>query len=143
VAAAIVAAILLRRGAHKRPLIIAAAPFALSFVVYLLKGWYRVERPPAGLTSALTFSFPSGHTSGSTAVFAFIGFVLAREEVVPRPFGWLIACAIPLAVGLSRLFLDVHWASDVIGGWMIGAAYAAVVCVLYEHTRRLSRSPRP
>jgi undecaprenyl-diphosphatase len=141
-AAAIVAGILLRRGAHKRPLIVAAAPFAFSLVIYLLKGWYRVERPPTGLISALTFSFPSGHTSGSTAVFCVIGYVLAREGVVRPSFGWLIACVIPFAVGLSRVFLDAHWASDVVGGWMIGAAYAAVVCVLYEHTRRLSRSPR-
>ena len=139
VAAAIVVAILLRRGAHKRPLIVAAAPFAFSFVIYLLKGWYRVTRPPAGLTSALTFSFPSGHTSGSTAVFCVIGYVLSCENVVPRSVGWAIACVIPFAVGLSRIFLDAHWASDVIGGWMIGAGYAAAVCVLYDHTRHLSQ----
>jgi undecaprenyl-diphosphatase len=142
IAAAVVTALLLRRGSRWQPLLVAAVPFAFSLVIYGLKGLYRVQRPPAGLTSALTFSFPSGHTSGSTAVFGVIGYVLAREAVVRPAIGWTIATALPIAVGLSRLFLDVHWASDVIGGWMIGAAYAAFVCVLYEHTRRLSRSPR-
>ena len=64
--------------------------------------------------------------------------MLSLENVVPRSVGWAIACVIPFIVGLSRIFLDVHWASDVIGGWMIGAGYAAAVCVLYDHTRRLS-----
>lgn len=131
VGAAFVGWVLLRRGARKRPLIIATAPFVLSLTVYLLKAKYRIVRPPAGLTSALTFSFPSAHTSGSTAVAVAVGYVLARENVAPR-LGWTIAIFVPLAVGFSRVYLDMHWASDVVGGWIIGVAYAAGVCALYE-----------
>lgn len=140
--AAVVGFVLVRRGARKRPLVIAMAPFALSLIVWALKAWYRIGRPPAGLTAALTFSFPSGHTSGSTAVAIVIGFVLARERVAPR-LGWAIALVVPIVVGVSRIYLDVHWASDVVGGWMVGAAYAAAVCALYEraHRRASSRAP--
>ncbi len=137
--AAIVALTLVRRGARKRPLVVAIAPFVLSLIVYLLKELYRIDRPPAGLASALTFSFPSGHTSGSTAVALVIGYVLVREGIA-QPLGWLVGILIPLAVGLSRIFLDMHWASDVVGGWMIGSAYAAGVCALYELTRRRTRN---
>lgn len=138
IAAAILIALLVRHGAKQRPLIIAATPFCLSLIVFLLKGWYRIDRPPTGLASALTFSFPSGHTSGSTAAVIVFGYVLSHERVVSVRTSVLIAVVAPVLVGMSRIYLDMHWASDVIGGWMIGAAYGAAVCALYERAHRRS-----
>lgn len=128
-AALVVAALLVRRGAHVRPLVVAAVPFVLSLIVYSLKMFFQIGRP--GVASALTFSFPSGHTSGSTAVAIVIGYVINRERVAPR-LGWAVAVSVPILVGVSRVVLDMHWASDVLGGWMVGGAYAAAVCSLYE-----------
>jgi undecaprenyl-diphosphatase len=71
-------------------------------------------------------------------VAVVIGYVLARERGARR-VGWTIALAIPLAVGVSRLYLDMHWASDVIGGWLIGGLYAVAVCALYELALRRAR----
>src|SRR6185369_15131677 len=123
VAAAIVAVVLARRGARVRPLLIAAFPFFLSAAGRALRMWYQIPRPPEGLvSSAFAFGFPSGHTSASTAMSVVLGYVLARELGAKR-LGWTIALAVPLAVGISRLYLDMHWASDVIGGWLIGAIY--------------------
>jgi membrane-associated phospholipid phosphatase len=136
VGAIIVATVLARRGALKRPLFVATVPFIVSLVIALLKHWYGVDRPD--VTSALTFSFPSGHTSESTAVAIVIGYVLRREGVAAR-LGLVIAVAVPILVGLSRIVLDMHWASDVIGGWLIGSAYAAGVCALYEVAFRRAR----
>ncbi len=141
VGALIVGLVLARHGARMRPLLVAVAPFVLSLIVWVVKGWYRVGRPPAGLASALTFSFPSGHTSASTAVAVVIAYVVTREGVAGR-WVWPLAIGFALAVGVSRIVLDMHWASDVLGGWMIGASYAAIVCALYEraHVREHLRA---
>jgi undecaprenyl-diphosphatase len=128
---------LVRRGARKRPLLLATAPFACSLIINLLKRWYRVERPPGGLTAAFTFSFPSGHTSASTAISFVLAYTLIRESMAPRGAVMLMAL-VPFLVGLSRIYLDMHWASDVIGGWVIGAAYGVAVCAIYEAARRRS-----
>lgn len=140
IAAAVVALTVARGGARLRPLLVAALPFVLSATARVLREWYQIPRPPAGLlTSALSFGFPSGHTSGSTAIAVVIGYVLARERGARR-VGWTIALAVPLAVGISRLYLDMHWASDVIGGWLIGGSYAVAVCAIYEQALRRARA---
>jgi undecaprenyl-diphosphatase len=128
VASFLLAAFLVHRGARVRPLLVAIAPFVGSLVLYSLKAWFHVDRPNIG--SALTFSFPSGHTSGSTAVALVIAYVLRRERIGGGI--WIGALLVPLFVGVSRVVLDMHWASDVVGGWLIGAAYATAVCALYE-----------
>lgn len=133
VASALLAWLLVRRGARVQSLLVAVAPFVGSLVLYGMKRWFHVDRPNIG--SALTFSFPSGHTSGSTAVALVIAFVLRRERVGGRA-AWIVAMLVPVFVGVSRVVLDMHWASDVVGGWLIGAAYAAAVCALYEMVRR-------
>jgi undecaprenyl-diphosphatase len=142
IGAAIVAVIVARGGARLRPLLVAALPFFLSASSRALRGWYQIPRPQASLASALSFGFPSGHTFGSTAVSVVIGYVLARERGARR-LGWAIALTVPIAVGISRLYLDMHWASDVIGGWLVGGAYAAAVCAIYEEAfRRAHRRSR-
>lgn len=137
VASGLVALFLVHRGARIRPLLVAIAPFAGSLAIYAMKASFRIDRPNIG--SALTFSFPSGHTSGSTALALVIAYVLRRERIGGA--SWVAMLFIPLAVGASRVILDMHWASDVVGGWLIGSAYAAAVSALYElalqrHERR-------
>lgn len=140
IGAAIVALILARGGARLRLLLVVALPFCLAATARLLRMWYQIPRPPEGLiSSGLVFGFPSGHTSEATAMALVIGYVLARERRAQR-LGWTIALTVPLAVGTSRLFLDMHWASDVLGGWLLGATYAVAVCALYEQALRRARN---
>jgi undecaprenyl-diphosphatase len=134
----IVAWMLVRRGARIRPIMVATIPLIPRLITHALKDSYAVLRPPGGLESAVSTSFPSGHTSAGTAIALILGYVLARDGNSPR-VGLGIATLVPLLVGLSRVYLDLHWASDVAGGWIFGMAFAGAACVLYEFMRMLDR----
>jgi len=73
-----------------------------------------------------TASFPSGHAMLATATYLTLGALLAR--VLPdrrtKFFVLTIAIVLCLVIGFSRIYLGVHWPSDVAAGWMVGAAWA-------------------
>lgn len=72
-------------------------------------------------------SYPSGHTMGITALAAVIGHVLSREGLVPRPAALALAVATSVTMGAHRVLVDDHWITDVIGGWLFGAAIGSGV----------------
>lgn len=83
-----------------------------------------VSRPP--LTTATGFSFPSGHSAGSAAVYGVVA--LLALIMLPRPAGLTVAVSallLVLAVGVSRVVLGVHYPSDVVAGFGIGTVWAA------------------
>jgi membrane-associated phospholipid phosphatase len=63
-------------------------------------------------------------------------YVMAREKIISWPAAIIVGGTVPLAVGLTRLYLDVHWGTDVIGGWMVGLFVAAMCAALYEYLHR-------
>jgi membrane-associated phospholipid phosphatase len=69
-----------------------------------------------------------------------LAFVLRRERVVSWPATGLIGILVPLMVGESRLYRDAHWATDVIGGWIVGAivAMASITAYMYVRASTLS-----
>jgi undecaprenyl-diphosphatase len=83
-----------------------------------------------------TYSFPSGHATTSAAVAVTLCYVLARERIISWRVAILVGGTVPLLVGLTRLYLDVHWTTDVIGGWAVGLFVAAMCASLYEYLRR-------
>ncbi|BEP13530.1 hypothetical protein acdb102_18410 [Acidothermaceae bacterium B102] len=98
--------------------------------------------PVETLTS---FSFPSGHALGS--VVAIGAFLLAGLPSVPRVWRRpLIALGVVvvLLVGYARIGLGVHYVSDVVGGWILGAAWLAGMTAAFKAWRRdLHKAPRP
>ena len=96
-----------------------------------LKDVFARIRPPTGLVERESMSFPSGHQSGTTAVMTLLGFASLRQRW--RPALVIVAGAVLVVVtALSRMFLDMHWLSDVIGGTLVGAAMGFAFAILYE-----------
>jgi len=83
----------------------------------------------ADVAQMQTFSFPSGHAFLSAVTFLTLGVLLARSQQSSGLKIYVMTAAILLAllVGLSRLYLGVHWPTDVLAGWCLGAAWA-IVC---------------
>lgn len=75
-----------------------------------------------------TASFPSGHSAMSAIVYLTLAALLARGQRRRRVKTYLIALAlfITIAVGTSRLYLGVHWPTDVLAGWTLGVSWALV-----------------
>jgi undecaprenyl-diphosphatase len=99
-----------------------------------LKGYFARERPPEEyrVVDALNASFPSGHALLAAVVYLTLGAMLARTIKEKAIRIYVIAAAIVLAllVGFTRIYLGVHWASDVLAGWCLGAAWATVCWII-------------
>lgn len=95
----------------------------------ILKQLYMRPRPDNiyGLTD---YSFPSAHSSLSVAIFisAFIVLLPYLKKGFNRYFLEFICLFFPLVIGLSRIYMHVHWVSDVIFGWFVG-----LLCVLMSY----------
>jgi undecaprenyl-diphosphatase len=122
------------RGARR-----AAAPLALAVVIAPLttrsiKPLFARLRPGYVDDGGRSFSFPSGHTTIATAVALTLAYVMVRERVAPR-LAPAVALLFIVAVGASRVYLAEHWLTDVVGGFTIGAAVAAVCATIYEIAR--------
>jgi len=117
--------------------VMVAAPAAGGLLAGGMKFLFGRARPAgAALFNEKTFSFPSGHAATSAAVMVTLCYVLARERIISWPAAILIGGIVPLIVGLTRLYLDVHWATDVVGGWTVGLFVAAMSAALYERLRK-------
>lgn len=108
-----------------------AAMFSTSVVVAASKTLFGRERPPVAdrLVEVGSASMPSGHAAYAAALATVVWLLSAGR---PRNVAWRAAAAtVAVAAGVSRLVLGVHWATDVLVGWMIGCTMGAgVVTVL-------------
>ncbi len=110
-----------------------------------LKLVFGRERPDLAYRAveAVNASFPSGHAMLSAVVFLTLGVLAARfsDRRRVKVLAMSAAVLISLLVGVSRIYLGVHWASDVLAGWCVGAAWAmlcwlAAVFIQRRFTRR-------
>lgn len=112
----------------REALLLLAAAMGGTALGQTLKGVFGRERPEEAwrLVEAVNPSFPSGHAMMSAVVYLTLGALVARFAQRRRVKWFAMAVGILLTalVGVSRLYLGVHWPSDVLAGWCVGAAWA-------------------
>ena len=127
----------------KKPRIAGIIAIAISsgmFLTSFAKRGFDRPRPdlvPHGVV-VTNASFPSGHAMMSAIVYLTLGVLLARTQA-SRPLRiYLIALSVltTILVGISRVYLGVHWPTDVLAGWTLGAAWALLfwlVALRFDH----------
>jgi len=110
--------------------VLTAAIASSGLLTHLLKQGIDRLRPDLvdHLTHSANASFPSGHALQATVAFLIIGALAAQAQQCPRIRALIYAAAIllTLLVGISRVYLGVHWPTDVLAGWCLGTAWAAL-----------------
>ena len=88
----------------------------------LLKALFARVRPEVLLDPLSSYSFPSGHSSAAFALFLCLGVLAGRGQPPRLRLTWLLLACIPATlIALSRIYLGVHWPSDVIAGALLAA----------------------
>lgn len=101
-----------------------------------------IDRPRPDIVSHLvevsSASFPSGHAMNSAVVFLTLGAVLSRIHTQPRVRAYILTVAVllTLTIGFSRVYLGVHWPSDVLAGWLVGGVWATLCWMLAQRLQR-------
>jgi membrane protein DedA with SNARE-associated domain/membrane-associated phospholipid phosphatase len=103
----------------------------LSPVIKLIVQRPRPELSPVADVGG--YAFPSGHATTSMIVFGALAFVLTRRlSWGTNVWIWAAAVAAAFLIGFSRLYLGVHWPTDVVGGWVLGSLWLALAAVVTD-----------
>jgi undecaprenyl-diphosphatase len=133
-----IAGFLILQGMWRTGLFVAVASGSALFVNAALKQFFQRPRPDVvpHLREVMTMSFPSGHALTSAVVYLTLGALSMRiaERRLTKFYCMAVAMLVTVLVGASRVYLGVHYPTDVLAGWLIGLCWA-LLCWMVE--RRL------
>lgn len=125
------------QGMWRRGLFVFVATLGGWFINGALKQMFQRPRPDVvpHLRETMTLSFPSGHALISAVVYLTLGALLMRvaERRLTKIYCMAVAMTATFVVGASRVYLGVHYPTDVIAGWLIGLSWA-LVCWMVERS---------
>ena len=144
------AALLIIRKNLKGTILLLTAMAGDALLVEITKSFFHTSRPPNMLIPKLGYGFPSGHATGSVVFFGILTFLIWRQwnsTKVKVTTSVLYITAISL-IGFDRIYLNVHWFSDVMGGYLLGAFWLTLVLFFFycatnwnpSHHQQLSSS---
>ena len=124
----VVAGYLLLIGKRASALLLLLSVIGAALLSQLMKALFDRPRPDVvpHLAYVDSLSYPSGHAMMSAVLYLTLGALLARAQTGRKQQAYVFGVAVLLAliVGMSRVYLGVHWPSDVLAGWSVGAAWA-------------------
>lgn len=142
-AAAVLACLaLVFRGYYAAAIHIVMAAALAIILVWLLKFTLGVDRPEAVFHPPSSGAFPSGHSAGITVFVTLLASFVAGESRKRQRWQFYVLFSLPLVpIALSRLYLGVHWFTDVIGGILLGLAITGAVRASYSRYDRVHLAP--
>ncbi|MFI8482442.1 bifunctional DedA family/phosphatase PAP2 family protein [Pseudomonas sp. NPDC078700] len=109
-----------------------------AFSNHALKLMFARQRPDVLIEPLSSFSFPSGHSSAAFAFFLVLGVLAGRGQPARLRLTWLIVACLPaLMIACSRVYLGVHWPSDIIGGALLASTLCAASLAIIQIKRPL------
>jgi undecaprenyl-diphosphatase len=112
-------------------LVLAAAGLGAATLGVTTKVLLSRARPPAAWMAAHAsgWAFPSDHATCATAVYGALGYLAAatRDTWLARMLIWSAAIVSSLMIGIARVYLGVHWPTDVIGGWTLAITWLLIL----------------
>ncbi|MET7773026.1 phosphatase PAP2 family protein [Nocardia sp. NPDC005366] len=133
----LVCAGLIWRGCRRDATLVALTAVGASILTFAGKRLIGRSRPPAvdRIAFESSLSYPSGHSLGSIAVIGIVVVALVPRlhRTAARLAAITAAVVFVVAVGISRVYLGVHWPTDVLGGWSIGALWILVCLGAYTY----------
>lgn len=132
-AAALSALALGMRGFYAAALHIAGAALMATLLVWAFKDLSAIPRPETVLGPPASGAFPSGHTTGITVFSSLAASFIARERRPRLRWRYYLLFSLPIVlVALSRLYLGVHWFTDVIAGILLGLSISGLTRASYS-----------
>jgi undecaprenyl-diphosphatase len=138
-----VAGYLLLDGKRRAALFVLAAILGGMLLSLVLKEGFDRPRPdlvPYG-SKIMTTSFPSGHSMMSAVTYLTLGALVGRMHSRPaiKAYVLMLAVLLTMAVGVSRVYVGVHWPTDVLAGWTAGATWALLCWLAARWLQRRGR----
>jgi undecaprenyl-diphosphatase len=131
---------LLLQTRYRTAIVVLATAASGELVNYVLKNLFLRPRPDVvpHLRDVTTTSFPSGHAMESAIIYLTLGAMLMQlsERRITKVYSMGIAIALTLLVGISRVYLGVHYPTDVIAGWMFGFFWASLSWIVAKRFER-------
>ncbi|MDO6825357.1 bifunctional DedA family/phosphatase PAP2 family protein [Marinobacter sp. 1_MG-2023] len=141
-AAVLACLVLVFRGHYAAAIHILLAAVTATVLVWGLKSAIGIVRPDQVINPPFSGSFPSGHTTGTTVLVTLLASFVAAEARNRKRWQTYIMLSLPLIpVALSRLYLGVHWFSDIVGGLLLGLAITGATRASFSRFDRVPIAP--
>ena len=111
----------------------------ISLITFLMKNLFGRTRPhDLMIIEEIGYSFPSGHSSCAMAFYGLIAYLIFKSDLAKKKKKILIIGLLILIflIGVSRIYLGVHYPSDVLAGFMVGIIYLIVFAYIYDIEKR-------
>ncbi len=126
----IIAIFLYFKNSKNQAIFLASTILTTGIIVQLLKETFQRARPLNALISKSGFAFPSGSTTVALVFFGLMIYLFADKKY--KLMTILLAGLTIFLIGFTRIYLRVHWVTDVIGGFIIGGIILAVSIIIYR-----------
>jgi undecaprenyl-diphosphatase len=143
VATLIVSVFLVVKNRKAQSLLFATAVSTTALFVTIIKNLTQIPRPENQLLHASGFSYPSGHCAGAIVFIGLIIYLVWSNQAISQRVKVLSVISYGLVVvfvGFDRVYLNVHWLSDVIGGCLFGTFWLLFCVMVYERLKSVTPS---